>query len=436
MYRYHSNTDYCEFNFMKDHLDKVSLKEGDQMVLMPFLGRQRKIKINRTEIDFATDNIQNSDKSMTFYTLGRVGKEKLHFRLKRQEIRNLSGASSYRFILFSKLNTPFKLNGNYTFKSYLEQGDKIELGYNTLFVDQSFFEATKTRFSKNELRLVNSNIPVLLEGETGTGKTSLAKEIHRTSKENKNFVHLNLSSFSKNLIESELFGHVKGAFTGAVTDKEGAFKQAKGGTLFIDEIDSLPIELQTKLLIFLDEKKFRPVGASRDMSVECRLIFASGSRLDLLVKKGLMRKDFYYRLASGFKMELPALRSDEELIQKHCEKFASRAKVYLEPSLIEFYKTLPWPGNYRQLNNLLEKKQLLSNNGKLSFDHCDEMLMIESTNLIDINEHVDKEVSMEELKFHYVQKLLLKYNYNKSAVSKILGITARSVKNIYEKKLN
>jgi transcriptional regulator with PAS, ATPase and Fis domain len=263
----------------------------------------------------------------------------------------------------------------------------------------------------------------------------LAKKIHKATRNDKAFIHINISSFSQSLMESELFGHIKGAFTGAISDKPGAILAAQDGTLFIDEIDSLPLELQTKLLIFLDEKKFRPVGSHKEINIKCRLIFASGQKLESLLKKNIMRKDFYFRLNSGLKIRLPSLREDENLMANICDQFAYENKVLIEPKLIEFYQTLPWPGNIRQLRSLLRKKMLMSHHSRLAFDKCDEALMQESTNLMDLNESIEREITMDELKYHYVHKLLLKYNYNKSAVAKVLGITTRSITNIYNREL-
>jgi len=251
--------------------------------------------------------------------------------------------------------------------------------------------------------------------------------------EGKPFVHINLSSFSEKLIESELFGHMKGSFTGAIAEKIGAFEQANGGTLFIDEIDSLPIELQAKLLIFLDEKKIRKVGGVKDLKVNCRLIFASGKNLRQLVANSQMRRDFYYRIISGAIIKLPTLRDNVQKIQSFCEEFEVENKVHMNQDLIDFYKSLPWPGNYRQLKSHLNKKRVIATGSKLLFDEMDEKLVQESSDLFDVNEYYQKDMSLDELKYHYVHNLLVKYKNNKSAVAKVLGITPRSVNTISRK---
>lgn len=422
--------DFSELSYMKEQLDRTTLSEGDEIEFFPFLGRKRRLTLNRTVLDFHTDNIRSSERSLASYNLGRVNKEKLHFRLMQVESFDQRKIASKRYILFSLCKIPFKINGQFSFKAYVEKGDKIEMGYSSLFICVEKEKFKHSALSNSEERLIHTNLPILLEGETGTGKTSLAKKIHKKANSTRHFVHINISSYSPNLIESELFGHVKGAFTGAVSTKKGAFLEAQDGTLFIDEIDSLPFDLQTKLLIFLDEKKIRPVGGYRDIKVNCRLIFASGQKLESLLHKSIMRKDFYFRLNSGLKIRLPSLREDEKLVEIVCEQFAYENKIFIDPKLVEFYKTLPWPGNIRQLKSLLNKKMLLTNNSRLVFDTCDEKLMQESTNLIDLNESFEKEVSMSELKLQYVKKLLLKYNNNKTAVSKVLGITPRSINNI------
>ena len=161
-----------------------------------------------------------------------------------------------------------------------------------------------------EQNLINSDLKILISGETGTGKSHLARKVHEKSGRLGEFVAINLSSFNPQLIESELFGHKKGSFTGAIHDKTGAFSMAKNGTLFLDEIDSLPLDLQTKLLTFIDNKKFRRVGDTKEESINTRLIFASGRPLEQLVEQGSFRKDLFFRLKSGHSVEMASLRND------------------------------------------------------------------------------------------------------------------------------
>ena len=161
---------------------------------------------------------------------------------------------------------------------------------------------------------LNSSMPILLIGETGTGKTTIAKKIHDESGVGGNFVHLNLSSFSQSLIESEIFGHRKGAFTGAISDKKGAILEANKGTLFLDEIDSIDISLQTKLLTFLDNGEFRAVGGGSNTS-DVRMIYSSGKNIKDLVASGEMRLDFYFRLKNSLCLEVPNLRDNKDYLK-------------------------------------------------------------------------------------------------------------------------
>tara|TARA_B100001971_G_C18268000_1_gene596043 strand:+ start:38912 stop:40222 length:1311 start_codon:yes stop_codon:yes gene_type:complete len=425
---------YKEMKFMFEHLKGEGVKLGDRLILNPFLGRRRNLELKRTKVHFTTDNVSASERGSINYHLGRLGKEKLHYILERRPIRSQSNEPDDRYFFYTNCPIPFRVNGVYAHESYVEKGDKIELGYNVIeFQRSNFSKANTLNLTPAQIKVAQSELPLMLEGETGTGKTSLAKKIHARSMEGKPFVHINLSSFSEKLIESELFGHMKGSFTGAIAEKIGAFEQANGGTLFIDEIDSLPIELQAKLLIFLDEKKIRKVGGVKDLKVNCRLIFASGKNLRQLVANSQMRRDFYYRIISGAIIKLPTLRDNVQKIQSFCEEFEVENKVHMNQDLIDFYKSLPWPGNYRQLKSHLNKKRVIATGSKLLFDEMDEKLVQESSDLFDVNEYYQKDMSLDELKYHYVHNLLVKYKNNKSAVAKVLGITPRSVNTISRK---
>jgi DNA-binding NtrC family response regulator len=263
--------------------------------------------------------------------------------------------------------------------------------------------------------VVESDMKILITGESGTGKTRLAKKIHSQSKRSGQFIGINLSAYNPSLIESELFGHKKGAFTGAVSDKCGAFKLANWGTLFLDEIDSLPIELQTKLLGFLDDKTFRAVGDTREEKINARLIFASGRPLESLVEKGLFRKDFYYRLKTGHGIELKPLRDDVSLIDRVLDQFCLENNITLTYRLREFYLSLSWPGNLRELYGHLEKKRILTKGRKFDFDLCDEELITKSTDLYSFEKEIQ---SLEDTKREYVSKILGHFQGNYQLAAK------------------
>ncbi|MBD1576029.1 MULTISPECIES: nitrogen regulation protein NR(I) [Vibrio] len=208
-------------------------------------------------------------------------------------------------------------------------------------------------------RLSRSSISVLINGESGTGKELVAHALHRHSPRSKNpFIALNMAAIPKDLIESELFGHEKGAFTGANTVRQGRFEQANGGTLFLDEIGDMPLDIQTRLLRVLADGQFYRVGGHAPVSVDVRIIAATHQNLEKLVNDGGFREDLFHRL-NVIRVHIPALRERRQDIEKLAAHFLSRAAKELEvdvktlhPTTIETLSQLTWPGNVRQLENI------------------------------------------------------------------------------------
>ncbi len=207
-------------------------------------------------------------------------------------------------------------------------------------------------------RLARSHITVLINGESGTGKELVAQALHRHSlREKKPFIALNMAAIPRDLLESELFGHEKGAFTGAQARRAGRFEQADGGTLFLDEIGDMPAELQTRLLRVLSDGEFYPVGARAAVKVDVRIIAATHQNLEELVKSGRFREDLFHRL-NVIRVHLPALRDRREDIPLLLSYFLERAGSELNvetklllPEVETFLSQLDWPGNVRQLEN-------------------------------------------------------------------------------------
>jgi transcriptional regulator with PAS, ATPase and Fis domain len=226
---------------------------------------------------------------------------------------------------------------------------------------------------------------------------------------------------------------VKGAFTGAVNDKSGALMDASKGTLFLDEIDSLPLEIQTKLLIFLDELKLKPVGSNIERRVDCRIICASGRSLKELVIKKQIRADFYYRINSGLSLTLKPLRDDRDLIERLLNVWSIESCVSISPKLIEFYRTLPWVGNIRELQAHIKKKIITSPGNKLVFDSYDENLIIESCDLEVLKDKEENFVTLEALMTNYIKSTYMKLGKNATLTAKKLEISARSVKRYLDK---
>jgi two-component system nitrogen regulation response regulator GlnG len=199
---------------------------------------------------------------------------------------------------------------------------------------------------------------VLINGESGTGKELVAKALHRHSPRAKQpFIALNMAAIPKDLMESELFGHEKGAFTGAAARRSGRFEQANGGTLFLDEIGDMPAELQTRLLRVLADGEFYPVGAHSSIKVDVRIIAATHQNLEILVEQGRFREDLFHRL-NVIRIHIPALRERKQDIPLLLRHFLNQAAQELnteiktlKPDVETFLSTLEWPGNVRQLEN-------------------------------------------------------------------------------------
>jgi transcriptional regulator with GAF, ATPase, and Fis domain len=244
---------------------------------------------------------------------------------------------------------------------------------------------------------------VLITGETGTGKELVAQHIHQTSKrKNKALVTVNCGAIPATLIESEFFGHAKGAFTGATSERKGRFQLADGGTIFLDEIGELPLDLQVKLLRVIQEGEFEPVGSSRTIKVNVRIIAATHRNLLELCTQNKFREDLYYRL-NVFPIEVPPLRDrgDDVVIiaNKFIEKFTTRNRKKLRP-LSEMQKKLlrshSWPGNIRELQNVVERAAILAQDDELDLNVTLAGLSVPRKPVKDVEED-DRILTKEEL---------------------------------------
>jgi len=217
-------------------------------------------------------------------------------------------------------------------------------------------------------KIASSQAFALISGESGTGKEVIAKALHRASDRSREpFIAVNCAAIPKDLIESELFGHLKGSFTGAIKDRKGKFSLANGGTLFLDEIGELPIDLQPKLLRALQEQQIEPVGGTTEQ-VDVRVIAATNRNLEEAMRNGTFREDLYYRLAV-VPIEIPPLRERKEDIPALAHHFLKKlnvpADVTLTSDAIELMKTYHWPGNIRELQNVIERSVILRTSNEI-----------------------------------------------------------------------
>jgi NtrC-family two-component system response regulator AlgB len=224
------------------------------------------------------------------------------------------------------------------------------------------------------VQVAPSNIGVLIEGESGTGKELLARLIHQQSnRRDRPFVTVNCAALSHALLESELFGHVRGAFTGAVKDRQGRFEVADGGTVFLDEIGEVEPLTQVKLLRFLQSREFERVGESVTRKVDVRIIAATNRSLEEAMQSGALREDLYYRL-NAVRLKLPPLREREGdiplLVQHYLNKFGSQAEISHEA--LDALGRFSWKGNVRELENVIERAVLLSRGEKIQLHHLPE----------------------------------------------------------------
>lgn len=278
-----------------------------------------------------------------------------------------------------------------------------------------------------------TDMSVIIQGESGTGKEYAARALHMQSKRNaKPFVAIDCGALSKDLAASELFGHVKGAFTGALTDKKGQFEAANGGTLFLDEVGNLSYEVQVKLLRALQERVIQPLGSTKTVKVDVRIITATNDDLRTSVGNGSFREDLYHRL-NEFKIQLPALRErgkDLELFINHfitlSNKELERDVKYISAEAKELLLQYDWPGNLRELKNVIKRMVLLTPSDTAALDSLpDEMIIAinqapkpSGSDLKAINEVNEKALIMETL---------LKVKYNKSKAAKLLNIDRKTL---------
>jgi DNA-binding NtrC family response regulator len=276
-----------------------------------------------------------------------------------------------------------------------------------------------------------SDLPanILIEGESGTGKELIARAIHcNSSRATGPFIPVNCAAIPETLLESELFGYVRGAFTDARRDRPGLFREASGGILFLDEISEIPITLQAKLLRVLEDKEVRPLGANQSEKVDTRVLSASNRFLDELVRNGKFRQDLYYRL-NVIRIELPTLRHRSEdipLLVKHfIDKFANSAKRNVEgiqDEALAALRSYDWPGNIRELEHTIERAVLLGKDALIGVEDLPAHLVARGESAIVLAQALAKQFTLRDLEREYIGKVLETTRGNKTEAARILGV--------------
>lgn len=275
-------------------------------------------------------------------------------------------------------------------------------------------------------KVANTEAAILITGESGTGKELVARSIHaNSSRKEAPFVAINCAAIPRELLESELFGHDKGAFTGAVKDKIGKFQSADGGTLFLDEVGDLPLELQPKLLRALQEKEVEPVGSAKVQKLDVRVVSATNLDTNKAIAAGTFREDLYYRL-SVIPIHLPPLRERRKdiplLIKYFCGKHGSE-KITFEKVAMETLVMYPWPGNVRELQNTVERLLIMRNSDVISFDDLPEKFRENSSSHGSaIIKLPDEGYPLEQLEREVVVEALERNNWNQTSAARFLRI--------------
>lgn len=299
---------------------------------------------------------------------------------------------------------------------HLEQRMESQYSFENIIGESSAIIEAKEMAKK----VASSEMSVLLQGETGTGKELFAQAIHQASpRKNGPFVALNCSAFPKDLLESELFGYKKGAFTGADQSKKGLLEEADGGSLFLDEIGEMDTGLQAKILRFLENKTFTKLGDTKQQSVDIRVIAATNKNLKQEAGRGDFRDDLYYRLA-GFTIDIQPLRERKEDIPMLANFFLKRVNnrvQHIDEQALNLLQDYPWKGNIRELKNIIERAAVLADDDRITAELLPSELQQDHQTF-----NISSSSTLDEVERAHIQRVLDETGGNKTKAAKILGI--------------
>jgi two-component system response regulator PilR (NtrC family) len=281
---------------------------------------------------------------------------------------------------------------------------------------------------------------IAIHGESGVGKELVARSVHQLSdRSQRPFVAINCGGIPENLLESELFGHKRGAFTGAIEDKDGLFLVANGGTLFLDEIGEMPLALQVKLLRVLDNHLVTPLGGAQSIKVDVRIVSATNRDLDEMVREGTFREDLYYRL-NVIPLHVPALRERPDdipllvrhFMTRHAEKLGRRLPA-ITPAAVDALCAYDWPGNVRELGNVIERALALSSHDQIDVNELPQNvthhLPHASPSVTDLPpQGLDLEALIAEIEIKLIEQALARTRHSQKKAAHLLGLTARSLR--------
>ncbi|MBU2101773.1 MAG: sigma-54 dependent transcriptional regulator [Candidatus Omnitrophota bacterium] len=293
-------------------------------------------------------------------------------------------------------------------------------------------------------RVASTTATVILRGESGTGKRMIAHAIHKTDKNRnqKSFVEVPCGALPREIIESELFGHTKGAFTGAIAERKGRFELAHGGTILLDDIDTFSLEIQVKLLRVLQQKEFEQVGGHKTIKVDARVIVTTNQDLEKLVREGKFREDLYYRLnvISIFAPPLRERKEDMVLLTEHLVNFYSKEnhkKIksitgQVRHTMMQYH----WPGNIRELENIIERAVILDTDGIIDIDDLPEIILHKASIIVKSNtvcggaqQFSSLRDAMKEPEKIYILRVLKEVGWNKKKAAKKLGVNRTTLYN-------